>query len=110
MIVKKNNYVSLKEFKKIGFIAVVVLGIGAGIVANINANSPETVTQSLQEEGYKDIKITDFYFWCQKYQTGHRSFEAINPKGELVEGHLCESIWGKDIETTPLHQPVKLKM
>lgn len=95
----KNNNSNFSQFKNLGIAALLATGLVFAAGHHYVQSQPESVTASLVEEGYSDIQVKDKYSGCLKGETGERNFEAKDPEGNLVEGHICQSVLAKRIVT-----------
>lgn len=95
----QNKSSNFSQFKNLGIAALLATGLVFAAGHHYVQSNPEKVTASLVEEGYSDIQVKDKYSGCFKGETGERNFEAKDPQGNLVEGHICQSVLAKRIVT-----------
>ena len=109
---KKNKY---KEFLSIGLMSLAPLALIGGVVSyEFMQNSPSHVQHLLENEGYHEVKVGRYLWWCSEDNTIRRHFEALNDKNEAVKGEVCgntfftshvHNFWGGAIDTEIIQKP-----
>jgi hypothetical protein len=62
------------------------------VIGPVACTSPSTARRVLEEQGYKDIKLTGFRLMgCGQGDTFSDGFEATNVNGKRVHGVVCSS-------------------
>lgn len=85
----------MKKMRVVFWISFVscIFGLATGL---IGCSDEESSRRTLQQAGYKNIRITGWEMWgCGEDDTYTTGFTAQNPAGQTVSGVVCCGSWGK---------------